>query len=79
MAHPAPSSRLVSPELHCQHLRHKGMYVLTTPDPDGHRFTGGSYEATAYWCTCTQKAVGPDGNPASPTRCAMGGGRTCCN
>jgi len=55
------------------------MYVLTTPDPDERRFAGGSYDATAYWCTCTQKATGPDGNPANATHCVSGGGRTCCN
>jgi hypothetical protein len=35
-----------------------------------------SIEATAYWCVCTQKAFGPDGQPASPADC--GSGRSCC-
>lgn len=78
MSHPIPESRLVSPAVHCQHLRHKGMYVLSTPDPDEQRFCG-SYDATAYWCTCTQKAMGPDGNAVNAKQCVSGGGRGCCN
>jgi hypothetical protein len=55
------------------------MYVLTTPDPDEERFCGGKYEATAYWCTCTQKAMGPDGNSVNVKECVSGNGRSCCN
>jgi len=60
----------------CTHLRHKGMYVMSVPDPsaDDH----GSYDATAFWCTCTQKATGPDGQPVHPDRCVAGSGRACC-
>jgi hypothetical protein len=77
MANPLPESRLVSPAVHCAHLRHKGMYVLSTPDPDEQRFCG-NYEATAYWCTCTQKPLGPDGNIVHPGQCVSGNGRSCC-
>jgi hypothetical protein len=34
-------------------------------------------EATSYWCICTQKAFGPDGQPATPGTC--GPGRSCCD
>ena len=33
-------------------------------------------EATAFWCMCTQKAFGPDGNPVNAKDCAAG--RACC-
>lgn len=75
MDHPALSSRTVSTS-HCSHLRHKGMYVTSVPDPDEARFCGGDYDATAYWCLCTQKAIGPDGNPVHPDTCRDG--RACC-
>lgn len=74
MDHPKPASRLVD-EHHCEHLRHKGMYVLTVVDPDEHRFYD-PYDATAYWCIKTQKALGPDGRPAHADACQ--GGRSCC-
>jgi hypothetical protein len=76
MDHPLPTSRLVNVS-HCSHLRHKGMYVLTTPDPgesDPTSYSG----ATAYWCTCTMKGLGPDGQPVSADRCLVGSGRGCC-
>lgn len=74
MDHPAPASRLVS-SANCSHLRHKGMYVLAEPDTAASRFYDG-YDATAYWCTCTQRAIGPDGEPATASRCQAG--RECC-
>jgi hypothetical protein len=33
-------------------------------------------DATAYWCTCTQKPIGPDGGFASAETCKPG--RECC-
>lgn len=57
----------------CTHLRHKGMYVLSVPDE---AVQYGSYDATAYWCTCTQKPYGPDGRPAHASSCQTG--RECC-
>jgi hypothetical protein len=77
LTHPAPSSRLVG-VAHCSHLRHKGMYVLSTPDP-GELEHAGRYDATAYWCLCTMKAIGPDGQPAHADRCRAGNGRSCCD
>jgi hypothetical protein len=59
----------------CAHLRHKGMYVLSVPDPDEGTFFD-TYDATVYWCTCTQKALGPDGKPAHAETCTTG--RECC-
>jgi hypothetical protein len=73
MNHPTPSSRLVGAS-HCSHLRHKGMYVLSVAEPtDFHD----SYDATAYWCTRTQKPLGPDGRPARADVCQAG--RECCS
>jgi hypothetical protein len=76
MNHPTPTSRLVD-EAHCSHLRHKGMYVLTTPDPGADAF-GARPGATAFWCTCTMKGLGPDGEPVSVDRCALSASRGCC-
>lgn len=61
----------------CSQLRHKGMYVTSVPDPGDSQYAG-TYNATAYWCTCTQKALGPDGQPVHPDRCHAGSGRACC-
>jgi hypothetical protein len=73
---PKPSSRLVD-ERHCGNLRHKGMYVITVPDADEFTFYD-RYDATAYWCTCTQKALGPDREPVHPSTCTQQSGRSCC-
>lgn len=59
----------------CTHLRHKGMYVLTVVDPDETSFYD-RYDATAFWCTRTQKPYGPDGKPAHADSCCAG--RECC-
>lgn len=76
MDHPVPTSRLVSGG-HCSHLRHKGMYVTSVPDPLDTEH-GGHYDATAFWCTCTMKGLGPDGEPVHAERCIVGSGRGCC-
>jgi len=73
---PKPTSPLVN-EHHCGNLRHKGMYVMTVPDPDEFTFYD-KYDATHYWCTCTQRALGPDGRPVHPSTCTHAGGRACC-
>ena len=73
MNHPALASRLVG-LTNCHHLRHKGMYVLSVPEPtDFHD----PFDATAYWCTKTQKPLGPDGGTAHADTCK--GGRECCS
>jgi hypothetical protein len=61
--------------LPCSHLRHKGMYV-TSADP-AEDACYDAYDATAYWCTRTQKPYGPDGKPAHAATCAHG--RECCS
>jgi len=73
---PKPASPLVN-EHHCGNLRHKGMYVMTVPDPDEFTFYD-RYDATHYWCTCTQRALGPDGRSVHPSTCHHDGGRSCC-
>lgn len=71
MDHPHLSSRLVTQQ-HCSHLRHKGMYV----GAEYHAEYDDGGAATAYWCTCTQKALGPDGGSVSADTCKPG--RECC-
>lgn len=74
MDHPTPTSRLVhESSSHCLHLRHKGMYVMSVPDPDYDNQLG----ATAYWCIHTLRGLGPDGQPVDPESCQHG--RECCN
>jgi hypothetical protein len=75
MDHPTPTSRLVTP-VHCPSLRHKGMYVMAEPDPKEAKFFD-AYDATAYWCVHTQRAIGPDGRPVHADSCRQG--RSCCN
>jgi hypothetical protein len=74
MDHPKPASPLVDAH-HCDHLRHKGMYVLTVVDPDEHKFYD-PYDATAYWCIKTMRGIGPDGKGVHRDHCQ--GGRSCC-
>jgi hypothetical protein len=75
MDHPKPASPLVDDAHHCDHLRHKGMYVMTVVDPDEHKFYD-PYDATAYWCTKTMRGLGPDGKPVHREHCQ--GARDCC-
>jgi hypothetical protein len=51
------------------------MYVASAPDPDERTFYD-AFDATAYWCTSTQKALGPDGKPVHADACRDG--RECC-
>ena len=74
MDHPKPASPLVA-DHHCDHLRHKGMYVLAVVDPDEHKFYD-PYDATAYWCTKTMRGLGPDGKSVHRNHCQSG--RECC-
>ncbi len=76
MDHPKPSSPLVT-EQHCGNLRHKGMYVLSVADPDEFAFYD-RFEATAYWCACTQSGLGPDRQAVTAHDCRHGTGRGCC-
>jgi hypothetical protein len=72
---PKPSSPLVN-EHHCGNLRHKGMYVMTVPDPDEFKFYD-KYDATHYWCTRTQRRSGRMGHRCIP-HCTHAAGRPCC-
>lgn len=76
MDHPKLTSPLVTAD-NCGNLRHKGMYVMSAPDPAEFAFYD-RYDATAYWCIRTQKALGPDGQSVHPSTCGHGGGRGCC-
>ncbi len=76
MEHPRLSSPVVTSG-HCANLRHKGMYVMAVPDPDEHTFHD-RYDATAYWCACTQRGFGPDRGMVGPSHCGHGGARACC-
>lgn len=71
---------LTSPKLtmgvHCLSLRHKGMFVLSMPDPDESKFYDTSYDSTHYWCLETATGFGPDGHPVRPDSCK--GERGCC-
>jgi hypothetical protein len=73
MNHPPLSSRYLTSS-HCHNLRHKGMYVLvgSTVENDYDDSLGGS----SFWCECTQKAFGPDGDPVNARDCVDG--RKCC-
>ena len=59
----------------CANLRHKGMYVLRDAGEDAAACYD-AYDATVYWCTRTQKALGPDGKPVHQDACTHG--RECC-
>lgn len=76
MEHPPLTSRHLTTS-HCSHLRHKGMYVGQDTDAATLALHRDSIEATAFWCLHTQKAFGPDGNPATAEACRSG--RGCCD
>ena len=64
MDHPTPSSRLVN-GTHCEHLRHKGMYVYT----DGSGQDHSDYDNTIYWCLKSMKSFGPDDDMVDRQAC----------
>jgi hypothetical protein len=76
MDHPKPASPLVT-EHHCANLRHKGMYVMSVEDPDESVFYD-PFEATAYWCACTQSGMGPDRKAVTRHACSRDAHRGCC-
>ena len=61
---------------HCAKLRHKGMYALSDSHPEEMVLYRDPIPATAFWCACTQKNFGPDGEPVSADACSHG--RGCC-
>jgi hypothetical protein len=50
------------------------MYVL--PDAAVEQDYSDQTGASSYWCVCTQKAFGPDGEPVNARDCVAG--RGCC-
>jgi hypothetical protein len=52
------------------------MYARADAAPDDPLYRD-PVEATAYWCACTQKAFGPDGQPVGLAACSHG--RGCCD
>jgi hypothetical protein len=36
------------------------------------------YDATAYWCACTQRGFGPDREAVGPAPCSRDNRRACC-
>jgi hypothetical protein len=74
MDHPPLTSRHVTTST-CSNLRHKGMYVYDEFSPENAEAE--DISATAYWCGCTQKPFGPDGEPVNKKDCAVG--RSCCD
>jgi hypothetical protein len=73
MDHPPLSSRHLTSS-HCVNLRHKGMFVMVgSPTPQDYDEMLGT---SSFWCECTQKAFGPDGQPANARDCLDG--RKCC-
>jgi hypothetical protein len=53
----------------CRHLRCKGMYVTGEMLADPHAMP---YDATVWWCSHTQKPVGPDDGPCHRDDCRAG-------
>jgi hypothetical protein len=62
------SSRKIDFSVHCLHIRHKDMYVLSVPNPGDDQFYD-AYDSAAYWCIKTQTNFGPDGHPVRPDCC----------
>ncbi|MCI0538078.1 MAG: hypothetical protein L0Z50_22910 [Verrucomicrobiales bacterium] len=60
-------NEIIGFEFPCRYLRSKEMYYQVAEDDE--------YASGVYWCTKTQEAVGPDGEPAAKKRCCEG--RSC--
>jgi hypothetical protein len=73
--HDPTSPKLVA-GVHCQHIRHKGMFVMSEPNPEALKFYD-ECDSAAYWCGETGSSFGPDGHPVRPDCCA--GERCCCS
>jgi len=63
----------------CLNLRFKQMLYKSSTAPTEHdrkmAELYGTWDATAYWCECTQGSRGPDDQPVGRKACAKG--RTC--
>ena len=62
--------------VHCNKIRHKGMYTGEFPNPGEGQFFD-TYDNGAYWCAETATGFGPDGQPVRPDICQ--GDRGCCS
>jgi hypothetical protein len=53
----------------CRHVRNKGMYTggYSASDPNAL-----PYDVTIWWCTRTEKQIGPDDVPCHKDRCVRG-------
>ena len=69
------NSPKVTVGVHCLRLRTKSMYVNTVVDLEHSSFYD-PVDSAAYWCSTTQGAFGPDGQPVRPDICQ--GDRGCC-
>ena len=55
------------------------MYVMADADADADEHTFyDRFEATAYWCACTQSGIGPDRRAVTRQACCREAGRACC-
>jgi len=51
----------------CKRIRSKGMYIVVEPDP----LVPSPHDGFC-WCSRTQNALGPDGNPVLQEDCCSG-------
>ena len=70
------TSPKTTPGVHCQHIRHKAMFVMSQLNPAALAFYD-PYDSASYWCGETSSAFGPDGHPVRPDCCM--GDRSCCS
>ena len=65
--------RPVKLQLSCLHIRHKMMFCDARHATPG--MVDDSSDTRVFFCVKTQEALGPDGEPVSPTECT--GSRAC--
>jgi len=58
--------------VHCEHIRHKAMYVMSVPNPQALRFFD-PYDTASYWCAETSTAFGPMGSRSDATAASTAG------
>ena len=57
----------VNLQVSCLHIRHKMMYCDARQSTPG--MVDDSSDTRVFFCQHTQEALGPDGEPVSPTEC----------
>ncbi len=67
------------PEKVCQKLRCKEMLIhVDNPDAgEGEESLFDPYDAVSFWCECTHKGRGPDGERVHIECCSVGTSRRC--